>query len=297
MYEPPPGNCQSPGPATVGLPSASVAAFISFYIFFASCFTLVQPSRAAFSYSSGGPLEGDCIFYALGLQPIASSSLIFPHCPHTSFSVSIHHLYSTTPPLFYPSHKNLACSHIRCPIRPLARLVSSTHPTTGANISILTTTQSSIAADLDSFEEATWFTSSYLIAMSALAPLMGRLSQVFSPRLCMFFSTVLISVGSLVTSQATMLRWFLVGRSITGAGGAGILIVATIIVIQMVSARRRGLFIGLANTGMTVGLSLGAVIAGAAEPKIGWVGSFQCQQREEVVSNVHRNPCLASKLL
>ncbi|KAF9729067.1 MFS multidrug transporter [Paraphaeosphaeria minitans] len=141
----------------------------------------------------------------------------------------------------------------------------------GANISILTTTQSAIAADLDAFEEATWFTSSYLIAMSAFAPLMGRLSQVFSPRLCMFFSTVLICLGSLITSLANSFSWFLVGRSLTGAGGAGILIVATILVIQVVSPKRRGLFIGLANTSMTVGLSLGAVIAGATEPKIGWV--------------------------
>jgi MFS family permease len=124
---------------------------------------------------------------------------------------------------------------------------------------------------LDAFEEATWFTSSYLIAMSALAPLMGRLSQVFSPRLCMFFSTLLICFGSLITSLANSLNWFLVGRSLTGAGGAGILIVATILVIQVVSPKRRGLLIGLANTSMTVGLSLGAVIAGAAEPKIGWV--------------------------
>ncbi|KAL5439698.1 hypothetical protein PMIN07_004904 [Paraphaeosphaeria minitans] len=147
----------------------------------------------------------------------------------------------------------------------------------GANISILTTTQSAIAADLDAFEEATWFTSSYLIAMSAFAPLMGRLSQVFSPRLCMFFSTVLICLGSLITSLANSFSWFLVGRSLTGAGGAGILIVATILVIQVVSPKRRGLFIGLANTSMTVGLSLGAVIAGATEPKIGWKPLFGIQ--------------------
>ncbi|KAL1612878.1 hypothetical protein SLS60_001108 [Paraconiothyrium brasiliense] len=113
--------------------------------------------------------------------------------------------------------------------------------------------------------------------MSALAPLMGRLSQVFSPRLCMFCSTVLICFGSLITSLANSLKWFLVGRSLTGAGGAGILIVATILIIQMVSSKRRGLFIGMANTGMTVGLSLGAVIAGAAEPKIGWKPLFGIQ--------------------
>jgi len=144
-------------------------------------------------------------------------------------------------------------------------------PCLATNISILTTTQSSIAADLDAFEQASWFTSSYLIAMSSLAPLMGRLSQVFSPRLCMFFSTIVICVGCIVTSLSNTFVMFMVGRVLTGAGAAGVLIVAIIIVVQMASPERRGLYIGLANTGMTVGVSLGAVIAGALEPKIGWV--------------------------
>ena len=107
--------------------------------------------------------------------------------------------------------------------------------------------------------------------MSSLAPLMGRLSQVFSPRLCMFFSTLLISTGTLIISTSASFNMFIVGRVISGAGASGIFIVASIIVIQMTSPDRRGLFIGLVNTGMTAGVSLGAVIAGALEPKIGWV--------------------------
>ncbi|KAH4925767.1 hypothetical protein HBI55_139680 [Parastagonospora nodorum] len=154
------------------------------------------------------------------------------------------------------------------------------------NISILTTTQSSIAADLDAFEQATWLTSSYLIAMSSLAPLMGRLSQVFSGRLCMFFSTMLISIGTLVTGFSTSFRMFLVGRALTGAGGGGIFIVASIIVIQMTSPKRRGLYIGLVNTGMTVGVSLGAVIAGALEPKIGWQPLFWIQSPISLLAGI-----------
>ncbi|KAL6711104.1 hypothetical protein ACN47E_006979 [Coniothyrium glycines] len=145
------------------------------------------------------------------------------------------------------------------------------------NISILTTTQSSIAEDLDAFERASWFTSAYLIAMSSLAPLMGRLCQVFSPRLCMFFSTMLICVGSAVTSTSMTFEHFILGRVITGAGGGGIFIVASIMAIQMTSPKRRGLFMGLANTAMTIGVSLGAVIAGALEPKIGWKPLFGIQ--------------------
>ena len=62
---------------------------------------------------------------------------------------------------------------------------------------------------------------------------------------------------------------------VTGAGGGGIFIVASIITIQITSPERRGLFIGLVNTGMTAGVSLGAVIAGALEAKIGWVRSLR----------------------
>ncbi|KAF2470938.1 MFS general substrate transporter [Lindgomyces ingoldianus] len=145
------------------------------------------------------------------------------------------------------------------------------------NISILTTTQSSIAADLDAFEKASWLTSSYLIAMSSLAPLMGRLSQLFSPRLCMFFSTLVICLGTIITSTSISFEMFMVGRAFTGAGAAGVLIVATIIVIQMASPKNRGIYIGLVNSGMTVGVSLGAIIAGALVPKIGWKPLFGIQ--------------------
>ncbi|KAF2197324.1 MFS general substrate transporter [Delitschia confertaspora ATCC 74209] len=145
------------------------------------------------------------------------------------------------------------------------------------NISIMTTTQSSIAADLDAFDKTTWLQSSYLIAMSSLAPLMGRLSQLFSPRLCMFCSTLAVVIGTIITSLSVSFEMFMVGRVITGAGAGGILIVATIIVIQIAGPKRRGLHIGLVNAGMTAGVSLGAVIGGAFEPKIGWKVLFGIQ--------------------
>jgi predicted MFS family arabinose efflux permease len=122
--------------------------------------------------------------------------------------------------------------------------------------------------------------------MSSLAPLMGRLSQVFSPRLCMFFSTMLISIGTAITGLANSFNMFMVGRAFTGAGGGGIFIVASIIVIQMTAPKRRGLYIGLVNTGMTVGVSLGAVIAGALEPRIGWKPLFWIQSPISLLAGV-----------
>lgn len=46
----------------------------------------------------------------------------------------------------------------------------------------MTMAQSVIAAEFDAYEEASWFISSFLIAVSSCTPLAGRLASIFSPR-------------------------------------------------------------------------------------------------------------------
>ena len=70
---------------------------------------------------------------------------------------------------------------------------------------------------------------------------------------------------------------FLVGRVVTGIGSAAITPVALILVTELTSKRRRGLFIGLVNTGYTIGVSCGAIVAGALEPVVGWRAIFWLQ--------------------
>lgn len=50
-----------------------------------------------------------------------------------------------------------------------------------------------------------------------------------------------------------------------------------ILVLQLTSRKRRGLFIGLVNAGFTVGMSTGAVVFGALLPAIGWRALFWAQ--------------------
>lgn len=107
--------------------------------------------------------------------------------------------------------------------------------------------------------------------MSSTAPLAARLAQIFSPRNCIFIASLFFSLGGIVTSQAPDLKVFLLGRAISGIGGAGIMTVSFILVLELAGTKRRGLFIGLVNTGFTTGVSLGAVVAGALLDVKGWV--------------------------
>ncbi|KXT02911.1 hypothetical protein AC578_1823 [Pseudocercospora eumusae] len=145
------------------------------------------------------------------------------------------------------------------------------------NISMLTTIQSAIADDLDAFEKTSWFTSVYLIMTSALGPLNGKLSSVFSPRLSIFVSSVLLAAGSVMTGLANDFNSFVVGRAVTGIGASGVLTVSTIIVLELTGSKRRGLAIGLLNSGYTFGVSVGATVAGALLPVIGWRALFWLQ--------------------
>ncbi|KAK3681467.1 major facilitator superfamily domain-containing protein [Podospora appendiculata] len=146
-----------------------------------------------------------------------------------------------------------------------------------SNMSGISTTQSIIAADLNAYEHAMWFTSSYLITMSSVAPLVGRLSMIFTPGVMTLFSSFFFSVGALVTSQAHTFAVFILGRILVGIGGGGIMTLSMILVIQLTSRKRRGLWIGVNNAGFTIGLSTGAVVYGALLPALGWRALFWIQ--------------------
>ncbi|PBP21727.1 putative MFS multidrug transporter [Diplocarpon rosae] len=152
-----------------------------------------------------------------------------------------------------------------------------------SNMSGITTTQSKIAEDLDAFTEASWFVSVYLIAMSSCSPLAAKLAQIFTPRHCVFAAAILFAMGGMLASQATTLSTFLTGRAIQGIGGAGIMAVSFILVLTLTNPKNRGLFVGLINTGFTIGVSCGAVVAGALVPVTGWRFLFWIQSPLAVV--------------
>lgn len=113
------------------------------------------------------------------------------------------------------------------------------------NMSGITMAQSTIAADLDAYENAMWFTTSFLVALSCMSPLTGKLATIFSPRSMVLVSSVLFAVGCLVTSQAHSFAVFILGRVITGLGGGGTMVLAFILVLELTTKRNRGLFIGI----------------------------------------------------
>ncbi|KAJ6157821.1 hypothetical protein N7470_005413 [Penicillium chermesinum] len=156
------------------------------------------------------------------------------------------------------------------------------------NISMMTTAQSQVAADLDAFAETTWFSAAFMIAVSSVPPLTGRLSQIFMPRSILLVSSIVLSMGLFITAIAPNLAIFLLGRVVSGCGSGGLTSVTIILALDIATPDRRGILIGLISLALTTGLSLGAIIAGALTPTLGWRFIFWIQAPLALISG----PCV-----
>lgn len=155
-----------------------------------------------------------------------------------------------------------------------------------SNMSGVTMAQGPIAEELEVYDDVMWFTTSYLIAISALSPLSGRLASIFSPRTLVLPMGFFFVAGQTVTAIAHSFAVFILGRVLTGIGGAGVMTLSVILILELVGKERRGIFIGLLNCGFTIGLSSGAVVYGALLPVMGWRPVFGLQSPIAFVASI-----------
>lgn len=155
-----------------------------------------------------------------------------------------------------------------------------------SNMSGMTMVQGHIADDLEAYDEAMWFTSVYMIVVASSAPLAGRLATIFPVGAMILVSALFFVAGSVVSAVAASSAVFLVGRVLAGIGGGSILTLSLILVFQLTTPKKRGLYVGVVNTAFTAGVATGAVVFGALFPVMGWRALFLLQAPVGLISGL-----------
>jgi MFS family permease len=92
--------------------------------------------------------------------------------------------------------------------------------------------------------------------------------------------------GSILCAVAENFTHMLVGRSIQGIGGGGIIALTEIVVTDLVPLRLRGQYFGFISSMWSLGSVLGPVLGGGFAEDVSWVSSNPCIQ---VFSLVYAN--------
>ncbi|KAF4595300.1 Major facilitator superfamily domain, general substrate transporter [Ophiocordyceps camponoti-floridani] len=133
--------------------------------------------------------------------------------------------------------------------------------------------QDTIARSLDAPPSLSpWFTTSYLMALSASVPIVGRLAGAGAamPRILLLPAAAIFCAGALLAASASSAAVFIGGRVLAGVGGGAFLALAFVFVLALVPEPRRGIGLGVINAAITVGVSLGAVVYGGLLSAVGW---------------------------
>lgn len=118
--------------------------------------------------------------------------------------------------------------------------------------------------------EAFWSGTSFLLTSAVFQPVIAGLSHVFGRKELMFASIVFFFVGSVVAALAENFTMMLVGRSIQGIGGGGIMSLGEILVTDLVPLAARGAWFGYLGSMWAIGSVTGPLMGGAFAQNISW---------------------------
>ncbi|KUJ24136.1 MFS general substrate transporter [Mollisia scopiformis] len=173
----------------------------------------------------------------------------------------------------------------------LVLLTSAFKPTRGFILAFLSICIVTLAAALDATSlsialpiiteklkgtaiEAFWAGTSFLVTSAVFQPVIAGLSHVFGRKELLLTSAVFFAVGSIVAAVAKNMTMMLVGRSIQGIGGGGILTLGEILVTDLVPLAVRGAWFGYLGSMWAIGSVTGPLMGGAFAQNVSWTWIF-----------------------
>ena len=156
----------------------------------------------------------------------------------------------------------------------------------GFDGTVTAATYAVISSEFDAANTASWLTTSYLVAFTAVQPLCGRMSDIVGRRPVFFVGTVLFGSGCLGCGVAPDVVTLNCMRAVTGLGGGCLMTMATIVNSDMIPFRRRGMYQALQNGMWGLGAISGASFGGAIADGIGWRWCFLLQVPVSVLAFV-----------
>ncbi|MCB1339696.1 MAG: MFS transporter [Pseudooceanicola sp.] len=135
---------------------------------------------------------------------------------------------------------------------------------------IVSTALPTIVADLGGVEHLSWVVTSYFLASTVVAPLYGKLGDLYGRRNTIFVSVTLFLLGSVLCGLAQSMTGLILARAVQGLGGGGLFVLALSVVGEVIPPRERGKVQGVFAAVFSLSSVLGPLIGGWFVDAFSW---------------------------
>jgi EmrB/QacA subfamily drug resistance transporter len=127
-----------------------------------------------------------------------------------------------------------------------------------------------IARSLGHAEYLPWIVTGYLLTATAMAPLYGKISDVYGRRPVIYAAILVFLLGSLVSALAPNMLVLVIGRAIQGAGGGGLFALAQTVIGDLVPPRERARYAAWISGTWAVASVAGPLLGGVFAEHLHW---------------------------
>jgi EmrB/QacA subfamily drug resistance transporter len=110
---------------------------------------------------------------------------------------------------------------------------------------IVSTALPTIVSDLGGIDHLSWVVTAYLLSSTVVAPLYGKLGDLYGRRVMIFISVGLFILGSALCGFAQSMNFLIFSRTVQGLGGGGLFVLALTVVGDVIPPRERGKIQGM----------------------------------------------------
>ena len=139
---------------------------------------------------------------------------------------------------------------------------------------IFSTALPTIVGDLHSVNHMLWVTTAYMLASTIMMPVYGKVGDLIGRKNIFIVAIGLFMAGSVFGGLADTMTVLIIGRTVQGLGGGGLIILAQAIIADIIPARQRGKYMGVLGGVFALSSVAGPLVGGFFTEGPGWRWAF-----------------------
>lgn len=135
---------------------------------------------------------------------------------------------------------------------------------------IVSTALPTIVGELGGAEHLSWLVTAFLLASTVVAPIYGKLGDLYGRKIVLQAAIVIFLAGSIIAGLANSMLLLIIARAVQGLGGGGLMVVAMTVIADVVAPRDRGRIQGVFGGVFGISTVLGPLIGGFTVEHFSW---------------------------